>query len=270
MGKPYLASGGKPIFREIITPIGLIVHLYHDKPQLKTKDEFGNIPDVDPKTGIQMAEFKVTMAWSKTRVQEINEMVTLANTVKHEAWPESAQPGAFFALQPFFRDGDNPEHNTKNKDYLHGRYYLNFKSKAAPVLKQDGTFAGTYTGAPGLLGPGGPGHQIFPTDIYPGCTGRVSGIMFGTEYMGKHFISTRMNNLQLFEPGERIGGGVRPTADSQFGALTPGAGAADPMAGLMGGGAQQQPANPFGIGGGNAQPAAANPFGLPNAAPRIM
>ena len=233
MSKPYASQPqGKPIFREIITPIGLIVHLYHDKPQLKTKDQHGNVPDIDPKSGIQLAEYKVTLAWSKQRMDELNPMIALTNQVKAEAWPESVptqqNPQPFFALEPFFRDGDNPAHNTKGRDYLKGRYYLNFKQKAAMAKDQFG--AVQYSGGPGLIGPGGAGHQIFPTDIYPGCTGRIIGIMFGTEYMGKHFISTRLNNIQLFQTPndnpalERIGGAGRPTADQQFGAL-PGGGA---------------------------------------------
>lgn len=222
MPKPYVATGGKPVFNEFVSPIGLIVHLYHDKPQLKTKDEFGKLPDID-ENGIQMAEYKATLAWEKTREGELAELINLAKKTKAEGWPESMVPGAFFALQPFFRDGDNPEHNTKDKDYLRGKYYLNFKQKAKAAKTPDGQVL--YTGAPGLLGPHGPGHVIMPTDIYPGCTGRVSGIMFATEYMGKHFISTRLNNIQLFQSEKenpelkRIGGGERPSPDSQFGAL---------------------------------------------------
>lgn len=218
MSKPYVATGGKPTFEEFITPIGLICHLYHDRPQLKTMDQHGRVPDIDPETQLQRAEYKITLAWSKTRVAELQTVIDLAKKVQSRAWPESVNPGAFFALEPFFRDGDNPAHNTKEREYLRGRYYLNFKQKATPK-RNPTTGEVTYEGAPGLLGPQGPGHQIFATDIYPGCTGRCSGIMFATEYMGKHFISTRLNNIQLFEPGERIGGGARPTADSQFDAL---------------------------------------------------
>jgi hypothetical protein len=258
MGKPYMATGGKPTFHEVITPIGLIVHLYHDKPQLKTKDQFGNVPDIDPKTGIQLAEYKVTLAWSKQRMNELQPIIDLAQRVKAEGWPESVptpqNPQPFFALEPFFRDGDNPAHNTKGRDYLKGRYYLNFKSKATGVKDQMGQVI--YTGAPGLLGPGGPEHVIFPTDIYPGCTGRVSGIIFATEYMGKHFISTRLNNIQLYESPDtnselqRIGGGARPTAASQFGALTaapqglPSLGGGQPL-GQFGFGAQAAPQQPY-------------------------
>lgn len=232
MSKPY--NGGKPTFEEFITPIGLFVHMFHDKPQLKTKDQLGKIPDLD-ENGIQKAEYKVTLAWDKSSAGLLQPLVDLATKVKSEAWPESAAPGAFFALQPFFRDGDNPEHNTKRKDYLLNRYYLNFKQKADAVRDPHNPQVIHYSGAPGLLGP--MKEQIMPTDIYAGCTGRVSGIMFATEYMGKHFISTRLNNIQLFESPatnpalERIGGGGRPDASDQFDNLIP-AGAANPLSGL--------------------------------------
>jgi hypothetical protein len=229
--KPY--NGGKPIFHEFITPIGLCVHSYHDNPSLKTDDRTKQ-PIVDQKTGIQEAEYKVTLAWSKTRIGELDPIIQLANQVKGEGWPESLQPGAFFALEPFFRDGDNPAHNTKNREYLHGRYYLNFKQKATGTRDPANPQRVIYTGAPGLLGPHGPEDKIMPMDWFPGCTGRVSGIIFATEYAGKHFVSTRLNNIQKFEDGDRIGGGARPTAESQFGALKQGA-PPNAMGGLMGG-----------------------------------
>ena len=243
--KPYAATGGKPNFVEGITPIGLVCHAYHDKPQLKTLDQYGKQPDIDPETGIQRAEYKITLAWSKTRENELQETIGLALRVQEEAWPGSTAPGAFFQLEPFFRDGDNPAHNTQNKDYLRGRYYLNFKSKAKAVRNNMGQV--TYEGAPGLLGPYA--DTIMPGDLWPGCTARVSYIMFGTEYAGKHFISTRLQNIQKYDEGDgqRIGGGQRPTAASQFGALKEG----------MGG---SFPANPFAQQG--AAPAA-NPFAQP-------
>lgn len=230
MSKPY--NGGKPEFREFVTPIGIFVHMFHDKPQLKTKDQLGKIPDID-ENGLQKAEYKVTLAWDKTD-PGLKELADLAHKVKAEAWPESAKPEAFFALQPFFRDGDNPEHNTKQKEYLLGKYYLNFKQKADAARDPHNPNVIHYSGAPGLIGPSK--EQIMPTDIYPGCSGRVSGIMFGTEYMGKHFISTRLNNIQLYQTPEtnpaleRIGGGGRPDAASQFDSLVEGGG--NPLGGL--------------------------------------
>lgn len=239
-------GGGKPKFNEFLTPVGLIVHLYHDVPQLKTTDQHGKVPDIDKDSGIQKAEYKVTLAWDKDKAQILGEIIALANQTKGEAWPDSLKPGAFFNLEPFFRDGDNPAHNTKNRDYLRNRYYLNFKSKAAMKRGADGK--AEYSGAPGLLGPYGPEDKILPGDIWAGCTGRVSGVMFGTEYAGRNFISTRLNNIQKYDEGDgsRIGGGSRPTAESQFGALkqAPAGG----LGGLTGG--SSTPVDPFGLGGG--------------------
>ena len=262
MVKPY--GGGKPVFNEFITPIGLIVHLYHDKPQLKTKDQNGLIPDIDEATGIQRAEYKVTLAWSKTRAPELQELVGLAYKTQEEAWPDSVKPGAFFQLEPFFRGGDNPAHNTKNKEYLRGRYYLNFKQKADAKVDPQDPRKVVYSGAPGLLGPFGPENIILPGDIWAGCTGRVSGIMFGTEYAGRNFISVRLNNIQKYDEGDgsRIGGASRPTASSQFGALRD----APPLGGGLGAG------NPFGspvtppAATGGMFGVAPNPFGAPAAA----
>jgi hypothetical protein len=235
MTAPYATFGGKPQWEEFITPIGLICHLYHDAPQLKFKDQFQKEPSMN-KDGIQEAEYKITLAWEKSDPNVIMPLADLAKKVRDTAWPEASKPGAFFALQPFFRDGDNPEHNTKQKDYLLGKYYLNFKQKASAVRDPHNPNVVHYSGAPGLLGPRGAGDTLMPVDIYPGCTGRVSGVMFGTEYMGKHYISTRLNNIQLFETPQtnpnlvRIGGGGRPDAASQFGALVEGGS----MAGLTG------------------------------------
>lgn len=267
----YPQNGGKPVFNEFITPIGLLVHSYHDKPQMKTDDRTKQ-PIVD-KDGVQEGEWKVTLAWSKTRQAELQEMINLAYKTQGEAWPNSLNPGAFFHLEPFFRDGDNPAHNTKGRDYLFGRYYMNFKSKAPPVRDaQTGRIS--YTGQPGLLGPYGPEDKILPVDLYPGCTARVSGIMFGSEYMGKNFISVRLNNIQKADDGERIGGGGRPDAASQFGAIKqaqamqgmqPGFGGfGGPAGGSMAGGA----GNGFpSLGGGQAQPSQnqfnTNAFGQP-------
>lgn len=233
MSKPY--NGGKPEFREFITPIGVFVHMFHDKPQLKTKDQLGKVPDID-ENGLQRAEFKVTMAWPKAKPELLKPLAELAQQVKAEAWPESTKPDAFFSLQPFFRDGDNPEHNTKQKEYLLGMYYLNFKAKADAARDPHNPNVVHYSGAPGLIGP----HKedLMPTDVYPGCTGRVSGIMFGTEYMGKHFISTRLNNIQLFQTPEtnpeleRIGGGGKPSASEQFDSLGEAGGGGNPLGGL--------------------------------------
>lgn len=257
-------GGQKPKFNEFITPIGMIVHLYHDKPQLKTKDQHGKIPDIDEATGIQRAEYKVTLAWNKQRVNELQELIGIAQMTQVEAWPDSNKPGAFFKLEPFFRDGDDPAHNTKNKDYLRNRYYLNFKAKADATLTFPGQPIGPnnpvkYSGAPGLLGPYGPEDVIMAGDIWAGCTGRVSGVLFGTEYAGRNFISVRLNNIQKYDEGDgtRIGGGAKPTAASQFGAIKEGT-PPNPTMGL--GGALGQP-NLF------AAAPAPNPFGAPQSSP---
>lgn len=259
-------GGGKPVFNEFQTPIGMICHLYHDKPQLKTKDQHGNVPDIDTETGIQRAEYKITLAWNKQRVAELQELIQLAQRTQAEAWPDSVKPGAFFQLEPFFRDGDNPAHNTKNKDYLRNRYYLNLKQKAIAKKMPDGKVE--YSGAPGLLGPYGPEDIILPQDIWAGCTGRASGIMFGTEYAGRNFISVRLNNIQKYDEGDgtRIGGGQRPTASDQFGALKQGM---PPQAGFPGAGAAL---DPFGLGsapqqGGALSAPASNPFAAQPSSP---
>jgi hypothetical protein len=170
--------------------------------------------------GFQEAEYRITMAWSKERINELADMINLAKKTQGEAWPESLLPNAFFSLEPFFRDGDNAAHNTKNREYLKGTYYMNFKSKAI-ASRNPVTGQVVYSGAPGVIGPRN--EDIMPLDIYSGCTGRCSGIMFGADYLGKHFISVRLNNIQLFEAGERIGG-VRPAAKDQFTPLIAGTG----------------------------------------------
>jgi hypothetical protein len=69
-------------------------------------------------------------------------------------------------------------------------------------------------GQPGIIGPNN--EDLLPVDVYSGCFARVSGIMFGTEYSGKRYISVRLNNVQKAWDGERFGGGGRPDAKSQF------------------------------------------------------
>ncbi len=221
----YPNNAGKPIFNEFMTPIGLLVHCSHDKPLLKTNEQTKK-PIIDAETGIQEAEYRVTMAWEKQRIAELQDLVHMAKLTQDQAWPGSAAPGAFFHLEPFFRDGDNPSFNTKKREYLFGKYYLNFKQKAV-AARNPQTGQVIYTGAPGLIGPYG--EDIMPLDVYSGCTGRITGIMFGSEYMGKNFISTRLNNIQKYEDGDRIGGGGRPDPKSQFGALKTGGGMRDLM-----------------------------------------
>ena len=219
----YALNGGKPKFNEFQTPYwndpvsgaltaGRVVHCYHDTPQIETDDK-----TKQPKTddnGIPIAQFKITLAWPKSVLDTLLiPMRTLAGTTRDDAWGPEAHADQWFRLEPFLRDGDNPEHNTKQRDYLMGNVYLNIKAKALPIM-ENGVWTKRYSGAPGLLDVYG---QDMPSiDMYAGCYARASGIMFGTEYMGKKFISTRLNNIQKVADGERMGGGGRPDAKSQF------------------------------------------------------
>jgi hypothetical protein len=208
----YAANGGKPTFNEFITPVGKVVHCYHDQPQLETTDSKPPKPVMD-ENGIQKAQYKITLAWPKALMgTELIPMRTMAALCRDQAWGPEAANDAWLNLQPFLRDGDNPEHNTAKKEYLFGMVYLNFKQKANPTRHPDGRV--TYSGKPGLIGPYN--EDLLPADMYAGCMARASGIMFGTEYSGKRFISTRLNNIQKAADGERIGGGGRPDAKSQF------------------------------------------------------
>lgn len=223
----YASNGGKPKFNEFITPIGRIVHCYHDKPQLQVDDKTQK-PVVD-ENGIQKADFKVTLAWPKSMLDtELVPLRQLAATTRDEAWGPDCTNDQWFRLEAFLRDGDNPEHNTKRKEYLFNHVYLNFKTKGVPIML-NGAFTKQYSGAPGLIGPYN--EDLMPVDLYAGAWGRVSGIMFGTEYMGKKFLSTRLNNIQKGGGpnrdgnDERMGGGGKPDAKSQFDPLLSGSGA---------------------------------------------
>lgn len=211
MTKPYVNQpNNKPIFQEFITPVGKVVHCYHDKPQLQTTEKT-NLPVLD-ENGIQKADFKVTLWWPKSELNTtLVPLRTLAATVRDEAWP-GWQNDNWFRLETFLRDGDSPEHNTAKKEYLFGGVYLNFKTKGLPTRHPDGRV--TYAGAPGLIGPNN--EDLFTSDMYAGCMARVSGILFGTEYSGKNFISVRLNNIQKSADGERMGGGGKPDPKSQF------------------------------------------------------
>ena len=206
----YASTGGKPTFNEFISPIGLVVHSYHDNPSLEVDDKTKR-PILD-ENGIQKAMYKLTLAFPKSKVQELTPMLLMAERTRGEGWGPRCHESNWFVLEPFLRDGDNPQHNTKAKEYLFNHFYLNFKSKATPNRLPTGQIA--YTGKPGLIGPNN--EELFGTDLYAGCTARVSGIMFATEYSGRRFISTRLNNIQKAADGERIGGGGRPDARSQF------------------------------------------------------
>lgn len=233
----YAGNGGKPKFNEFQTPFwygpdgkltaGRIVHCYHDNAQGETDDKTKQ-PLLD-ENGIQKANYKITMAWPKTVMEtHLIELRTLAATTRDEAWGAACSQDPWFRLEAFLRDGDNPEHNTKQREYLIGHVYLNIKAKATPIM-ENGVWTKKYSGAPGLLDVYG--ADMSPVDLYAGCYARCSGILFGTEYMGRRFISTRLNNIQKVADGERMGGGGRPDAKSQF----------DPLA--------TRPAGALGMGG---------------------
>ena len=229
------------IFVNSMSPVGKIVHCYHDKAQVEVDDNTKQ-PKLDT-DGIPIAWYKVTLAWLKylyeVEVGPKGEVGLLpfrrdAYAAQLKKWPNSPND-QWFVLQPFIRDGDNPEHNTARKEYLFGHVYLNFKARAKPIMAaaQDGSgrqvFTGQYSGAPGLTGPYK--EDLMPSDVYSGCTARVSCTLFGTNYSGKNFISVRLQNIQKSEDGERMVHGGRPDARSQFDALQPGA-----PPGSMGGG----------------------------------
>jgi hypothetical protein len=221
---------GKPIFQEVITPIGKVVHCYVDKPQLQETDSKPPKPVLD-ENGIQKAEYKITLAWPKAEMNaSLLPMREIARVVVGEAWGPEALADAWLNLQAFLLDGDNPEHNTKRREYLFGHVYKNFKQKADAKRLADGRVV--YSGAPGIIGPYN--EDLMPTDLYAGCMARCSGIMFGTEYSGKRFISTRLNNVQLAPggPWERMGGGGRPDAKSQFDPLATGPAPGSPSSGF--------------------------------------
>lgn len=218
-------------FVEFITPIGRIIYEAVAEPQ---QDEDNGRPKMDAETGAPVMHYKITIAWPKaemdTTLVPFRQLAAQARDLK---WPVGTYDPAWFRLEPFLRDGDNPEHNTKAKPELMGHVYMTFKSKAKlnrnPANPQQWLVVG---GQPGIIGPAN--EDLLPVDIYSGAYARVSGIMFGTEYSGRKFISVRLNNVQKARDGERLQTGGRPDARSQFdplsnvplgGAPTPGVGA---------------------------------------------
>lgn len=213
-------SGKQKDFIEFITPVGRAVHLYHDQPRLST-EENSNKPILD-EHGVQKAEYSVTLWWPKSYMDtQLIPLRTLAAQARDLKWPAAAGD-QWFRLQPFLRDGDNPEHNTKRKEYLFGGVYLNIKSGAK--YRRDAAGKVIYEGAPQIIGPYN--EDLFPADMWAGAWCRASGIIFGTEYSGKNFISVRLNNIQKAptppgQPDEKMTGG-RPDARSQFDPLSTG------------------------------------------------
>lgn len=209
-------QGGKPDFLEFVTPIGRIMYESIAEPQ---QEEDNGVKKNDPETGAPLMHFKVTLAWPKSELEtSLIPFRQLAAQARDKKWPPGSYDPNFFHVQPFLRDGDNPEHNTKAKEELRGHVYMTFKSKATmarnPANPQQWF---VQKGQPGIIGPAN--EDLLPVDVYSGCYARVSGIMFGTEYSGKRYISVRLNNIQKARDGERIAGG-RPDARSQFDALS--------------------------------------------------
>lgn len=253
-GNTYPATGGKPNFIQFVTPVGMISRLHHDEPRLKT--DFNTKQPVRDDKGVQVAEYMASIVWPKAYMdidQDPNipggcgliPMRRQAYQAQCEAWPATLDPAqaAWVRLQPFLLDGDNPEHNTERKEFLFGKVWLNVKQRAK--YRQDPqTGKVTYEGAPGILG--AYGEDISAMDIWAGCEGRLSGILYGTEFAGKKFISVRLNNIQKFRDGERMGGGSRPDAKSQFDPLMQGQPPMAAMPGLGGGFGAPPPQGQFG------------------------
>jgi hypothetical protein len=211
-----MSKQGKPDFVEFVTPIGRVMYESVAEPQ---QEEDNGQKKVDPETGAPMMHFKVTLAWPKSELDtSLIPFRQLAAQARDKKWTPGTYDPNFFHVQPFLRDGDNPEHNTKGKEELRGHVYMTFKSKAGmarnPANPQQWI---VQKGQPGIIGPAN--EDLLPVDIYSGCFARVSGIMFGTEYSGKRYISVRLNNIQKARDGERLAGG-RPDARSQFDALS--------------------------------------------------
>lgn len=211
-----MSKQGKPDFVEFVTPIGRVMYESIAEPQ---QEEDNGQKKVDPETGAPLMHFKVTLAWPKAELEtSLIPFRQLAAQARDRKWVPGTYDPNFFHVQPFLRDGDNPEHNTKGKEELRGHVYMTFKSKAGmarnPANPQQWI---VQKGQPGIIGPAN--EDLLPVDVYSGCFARVSGIMFGTEYSGKRYISVRLNNIQKARDGERLGGG-RPDARSQFDALS--------------------------------------------------
>jgi hypothetical protein len=208
-----MSTGKKKDFLEFITPIGRIVYESLREPQ---QDEDNGRKKTDPETGAPIMHYKVTIMWPRAALDtELVPLRQLAAQARDLMWPVGSYDPNFFHLEPFLRDGDNPAHNTKGKPELRGHVYMTFKCKAVmarnPANPQQWIVSG---GMPGLIGPAN--EDLLPTDIYSGCYCRVSGIIFGSEYSGKRFISVRLNNVQKARDGEKLATGGRPDAKSQF------------------------------------------------------
>lgn len=222
-------QGGKPDFLEFITPVGRIVYESLASPQ---QDEENGTKKTDPETGAPLMYYKATLMWPKSEMETtLVPFRQLAAQARDRKWAPGTYDPGFFHLEPFLRDGDNPAHNTKGKPELRGHVYMTFKSKATmqrnPQNQTQWMVAG---GQPQVIGPAN--EELLAVDAYSGCFARVSGIMFGTEYSGRKYISVRLNNVQKARDGEKLAAG-RPDAKSQFDPL--GAPLGSSMGGGMGG-----------------------------------
>lgn len=201
------------IFVNFITPEGRL--LYSSLAEAQQELDDNQKPKFDPDTGLPIMNFSALVMWPKAMYEaDLIPLRQLAATAKYKKWPNSDSDN-WFRLQPFLLDGDNPEHNTKNKEELRGHVYKNFKCKAKVKKNTDGTI--TVLEYPETIDRYK--TNISPLDVYSGCFVRISGSMFGTSYMGKNFISVRLGNVQKLRDGEKLFS--RPSAKDQFDDLPP-------------------------------------------------
>jgi hypothetical protein len=184
---------------ECITPVGKMNYVFVGQPK-----------EDDENKGKYW--YSLMLAWPKAYLNtQLIELRQKAMEAAKQFFGEQVPP-----LQPFLRDGDNPEHNTADNADLKGMVYLNIKCKCEdPIHKSD---------MPGIVDRYG--APILPVDIYSGATGRCSVILGGYNNKGKKGVWVRLQNIQKDQDGERLSG--RPDAAKQFGALDGGSVANDP------------------------------------------
>jgi hypothetical protein len=179
-----MANDRQPLI-ECITPVGKLNYVYINKPE----------PDDN---GVEW--YKLTIGWPKSMYDTgLKELRAKAMEAIKQKWPNRDNRPR---LQPFLRDGDNPDHNSGDVEELYGKYYFTAKVKAEK-------------GRPGCVD--AHGNEISPLDIYSGCEARISVLMGAYDNKGKRGVWVRLQNIQKARDGERIGG--RPSARKQFGKL---------------------------------------------------
>lgn len=172
---------------ECQSPVGKFNYVYLNEPQPDEHD---------------VKWYKLTIAWPKSFYNtELLDLRRKATEAAKQKWGASIPK-----LQPFLRDGDNPEHNSSDSEDLFGCYYITAKCKAEK-------------GRPEIVDR--LKNPLTPLDVYSGCTGRVSLILGGYDTKGKKGVWIRLQNVQKAGDGERIGG--RPSAKKQFDELPAGA-----------------------------------------------